>query len=84
MNFSVLEDVQFNGLYRVSQVESIFDQGTFTQQLLLVRLNNQSGETQPDIFYKSKGETDAINRAKAEEQKQNDDDFNDLTEQTVY
>jgi hypothetical protein len=44
MNFSVLEDVHFNGLYRVSQVESIFDQGTFTQQLLLVRLNNQSGE----------------------------------------
>ena len=84
MNFSVLEDVQFNGLYRVSQVESIFDQGTFTQQLLLVRLNNQTGNTQPDIFKRSQGETDAINKAKAEVQKQNDDDFNDIVAGTVY
>ena len=84
MDFSNLEDVKFNGLYRVSQVESIFDQGTFTQQLLLVRLNNQSGNTQPDIFKRSQGETDAINKAKAEVQKQNDDDFNDIVAGTVY
>ena len=67
MNFSKNEDVKFNGLYRVSQVESIFDQGTFTQQLLLVRLNNQTGDTQPNIFKKSQGETDAINKAKAKD-----------------
>ena len=67
MNFSKNEDVKFNGLYRVSQVESIFDQGTFTQQLLLVRLNNQTGDTLSDIFKKSQGETDTINKAKAEE-----------------
>ena len=84
MDFSNLEDVKFNGLYRVSQVESIFDQGTFTQQLLLVRLNNQTGNTQPDIFKRSQGETDAINKAKAEVQKQNDDDFNDIVAGTVY
>jgi len=84
MDFSNLEDVKFNGLYRVSQVESIFDQGTFTQQLLLVRLNNQTGNTQPDIFTKSQGETDAITKAKKEAEKQANDDFNDLVRTTVY
>ena len=50
MNFQNLEDVEFNGLYKVTQVESIFDGGTFTQQLLLVRFNNQNKSTRP-IYY---------------------------------
>ena len=50
MDFQNLENVEFSGLYKVTQVESIFDQGTFTQQLLLVRFNNQHGGTKP-IFY---------------------------------
>ena len=50
MNFQNLEDIEFNGLYKVTQVESIFDGGTFTQQLLLVRFNNQNKPTRP-IYY---------------------------------
>jgi hypothetical protein len=54
MNFQNLEDVEFNGLYKVTQVESIFDQGTFTQQLLLVRFNNQTGGTRPILYEEDK------------------------------
>ena len=62
MNFQKLEDIEFNGLYKVTQVDSVFDQGTFTQQLLLVRYNNQHGGTRP-IYYEEdtefkKGTTD--------------------------
>lgn len=36
---------QFNGLYRVNRVESIFDGGRFTQNLQMTRYNNQRGST---------------------------------------
>jgi hypothetical protein len=41
MNFKNLENIVFSGLYKVAQVESIFDSGKFTQVLDLVRFNNQ-------------------------------------------
>ena len=43
VDFQNLENIQFNGLYKVTQVESVFDKGTFTQNLLMVRFNNQTG-----------------------------------------
>jgi len=44
MNFANLENIVFSGLYKVVQVESIFDSGKFTQVLDLVRFNNQGKE----------------------------------------
>ena len=41
MNFENLENIVFSGLYKVVQVESVFDSGKFTQVLDLVRFNNQ-------------------------------------------
>jgi len=49
MDFQSLENVQFNGLYKVVQVESIFDRGKFTQVLDLVRYNNQGKEMSPVV-----------------------------------
>ena len=49
MDFQSLENVQFNGLYKVVQVESIFDRGKFTQVLDLVRYNNQGKEISPVV-----------------------------------
>jgi len=51
MDFQSLENVQFNGLYKVVQVESIFDRGKFTQVLDLVRYNNQGKEMSPVVSY---------------------------------
>lgn len=36
---------QFNGLYRVNRVESVFEAGRFTQNLQMTRYNNQRGST---------------------------------------
>jgi len=44
MDFKNLENIVFSGLYKVVQVESIFDGGKFTQVLDLVRFNNQGKE----------------------------------------
>jgi hypothetical protein len=52
MDFQSLENVQFNGLYKVVQVESIFDRGKFTQVLDLVRYNNQGKEMSPVVSLK--------------------------------
>jgi hypothetical protein len=41
MDFANLENIVFSGLYKVVQVESVFDSGKFTQVLDLVRFNNQ-------------------------------------------
>jgi len=41
MDFKNLENIFFSGLYKVAQVDSIFDSGKFTQVLDLVRYNNQ-------------------------------------------
>jgi len=51
MDFQSLENVQFNGLYKVVQVESIFDRGKFTQVLDLVRYNNQGKEMSPVVSF---------------------------------
>lgn len=65
MNFQNLENVQFSGLYKVTQVESVFDKGTFTQNLLMVRFNNQSGDfTSAPILYEEE-------RGKSESQQNN-------------
>lgn len=47
MNFANLENITFSGLYKVVQVESIFDTGKFTQVLDLVRYNNQGKKITP-------------------------------------
>ena len=52
MDFQSLENVQFSGLYKVVQVESIFDRGKFTQVLDLVRYNNQGKEMSPVVSLK--------------------------------
>ena len=44
--FKSQEEVQFNGLYKVSRVESYFDSGQFTQMLTMIRMNNQKGAKQ--------------------------------------
>lgn len=44
MDFKNLENIVFSGLYKVVQVESVFDGGKFTQVLDLVRFNNQGKE----------------------------------------
>ena len=41
MDFRSLENIHFSGLYKVQSVESIFDGGKFTQNLELIRYNNQ-------------------------------------------
>lgn len=43
MDFQGLENIQFSGLYKVTQVDSVFDKGMFTQNLTMVRFNNQTG-----------------------------------------
>lgn len=60
------ETVQFNGIYKVTKVESIFDSGVFTQNLRMVRYKNQKvdqgsqggdlvkGEKSPDENVKPK------------------------------
>ena len=35
------EQVAFSGLYRVVQVDNLFENGRFTQELQIVRFNNQ-------------------------------------------
>ena len=47
--FSATEKVRdeklfFSGVYQVVKVDSVMDQGSFTQTLTCVRMNNQSGE----------------------------------------
>ena len=42
--FKSQEEIQFSGLYKVSRVESTFDNGQFTQILTMVRMNNQKGD----------------------------------------
>ena len=51
MDFQNLEDVSFSGLYKVVQVESLFDRGKFTQVLDLVRYNNQGKQITPVVSY---------------------------------
>lgn len=52
VDFQNLENVQFSGLYKVTQVESMFDGGQFTQNLTMVRFNNQSGDFKAaPVFY---------------------------------
>lgn len=41
MNFANREEIIFSGLYRVPQIESLWDKGKFTQTLTMMRLNNQ-------------------------------------------
>lgn len=41
MNFANREEIIFSGLYRVPQIESLWDKGKFTQTLTMARLNNQ-------------------------------------------
>jgi hypothetical protein len=49
MDFQNLENVTFSGLYKVVQVESVFDRGKFTQVLDMVRYNNQGKEISPVV-----------------------------------
>jgi hypothetical protein len=49
MDFQNLENVTFSGLYKVVQVESVFDRGRFTQVLDMVRYNNQGKEISPVV-----------------------------------
>ena len=49
MDFQNLENVSFSGLYKVVQVESVFDRGKFTQVLDMVRYNNQGKEISPVV-----------------------------------
>ena len=44
MDFQTNEEVMFNGLYKVNQVVSNFENGKFTQTLNLVRLDQQGKE----------------------------------------
>ena len=44
------DNAQFSGLYKVAKVESIFDQGQFTQDLLMVRFKNQTGTVKDTQF----------------------------------
>ena len=44
------DNAQFSGLYKVAKVESIFDQGQFTQDLLMVRFKNQQGTVKDTQF----------------------------------
>lgn len=62
MDFQNLENIQFNGLYKVTQVESVFDNGTFTQNLLMVRFNNQTGgfKAAPVIYEKELDKGEAV------------------------
>lgn len=41
MNFSGLEDIHFNGLYRTNKVRSVFNRGLFTQVLNMNKYPNQ-------------------------------------------
>jgi hypothetical protein len=51
---------QFNGIYKVTRVESIFDSGVFTQNLRMVRYKNQKVDqgAQNGIFQKGEKSTD--------------------------
>jgi hypothetical protein len=51
MDFQNLEDVSFSGLYKVVQVESVFDRGKFTQVLDMVRYNNQGKQITPVVSF---------------------------------
>lgn len=42
-DFTSQASPQFNGLYRVNRVESVFESGMFTQNLQMTRYNNQRG-----------------------------------------
>ena len=68
MDFQSLENVQFNGLYKVVSVESTFDRGKFTQMLDLVRYNNQDGAFTPleSIKDLEKRASEAISRPDGE------------------
>lgn len=44
MNFANQENIMFSGLYKVPQIESLWDKGKFTQTLTMVRMNNQGEE----------------------------------------
>ncbi len=52
MDFQNLENIQFSGLYKVVQVESVFDRGKFTQVLDMVRYNNQGKQMSPVVSFK--------------------------------
>jgi hypothetical protein len=41
MDFTGLEDIHFNGLYKSYKVRSVFNRGLFTQVLNLQKYNNQ-------------------------------------------
>ena len=62
MDFQNLEDVSFSGLYKVVQVESLFDRGKFTQVLDLVRYNNQGKQITPVVSF-----TEIDKKAEAEQ-----------------
>ena len=51
VDFQNLENIAFGGLYKVVQVESVFDRGKFTQVLDMVRYNNQGKEISPVVSY---------------------------------
>ena len=63
MDFQSLENVQFSGLYKVVQVESIFDRGKFTQVLDLVRYNNQGKEMSPVVSLTQMEKSEEATRA---------------------
>lgn len=44
MDFQSMENVFFSGLYRVNNVTSNFDQGKFTQTLVLIRFDQQGNQ----------------------------------------
>ena len=62
MDFQGLENVQFSGLYKVTQVDSIFEKGMFTQNLTMVRFNNQTGSFKggPILLENIKDESEAV------------------------